>query len=355
MYLEQIGAYWDTRAEGYSLTIHEQFETSVGEYFRDLLKNSAPGGKALSCLDAGCGPGFFSILLAQEGHTVTAVDYSEEMLRRARDNFLEIGVEVSTLRGDVQSLPFQDESFDYIVSRNLIWNLEHPENAYREWMRLLRPGGRLLIADGNHYLYYYDEEYLRAKDQDRSGDNHRCYGVDPTPINEIARDLPLSRVHRPQWDIEKFLNLGVCRINFEVSRKSFTDNVSNEKKSVVSDFVLCVEKPSSTQPLNGKEEQRKIDEHWSAASDNYSRIIHDELNSFRVDAWIKKILANAPRKDALDVLDAGCGPAFFSIVLSRNGHRVIGLDSSGDMLKHAASNCFSARKKAEFKSHKKSA
>ena len=76
------------------------------------LRNSAPEEKALSCLDAGCGPGFFSILLAQEGHTVTAVDYSEEMLRRARDNFLEIGVEVSTLRGDVQSLPFQDESFD---------------------------------------------------------------------------------------------------------------------------------------------------------------------------------------------------------------------------------------------------
>ena len=191
MYLNQIAQYWDTRAEGYSITVHKQLSSNECEQFAALLKSSAPPGKTLKCLDLGCGPGFFSILLAREGHQVTAVDYSEGMLEKARANFRKAAVTVDTVRGDVQALPFDDNSFDYIVSRNLVWNLEHPAEAYAEWMRVLKPGGRLLVVDGNHYLHYYDPLYQVLKEATTK--THDCYGVDPTPINNIARDLPLSK------------------------------------------------------------------------------------------------------------------------------------------------------------------
>ena len=67
-------------------------------------------------------------------------------------------------------------------------------------------------------------------------------------------------------------------------------------------------------------EQEKINEYWSSDSDNYDRIIHDELASFRVAGWQKLIEAQAERKPPLRVLDCGCGPGFFTIILAKAGH-----------------------------------
>ena len=55
-------------------------------------------------------------------------------------------------------------------------------------------------------------------------------------------------------------------------------------------------------------------------------------------AWIKQILENAPQKDCLNILDTGCGPGFFSIILSQKGHRVIGIDGAKGMLAKAKQN-----------------
>lgn len=337
MYLNEICEYWNSRAEGYSITIHEQLKTDVGQYFREMLEKNAPKGQMLNCLDIGCGPGFFSIILAQQGHRVTAVDYSEEMLKQARDNFNEAGVNVFTMQGDAQCLPFASESFDYIVSRNLVWNLEKPEAAYCEWLRILKPGGRLVVADGNHYLYYYDKEYNLVKEL-KGGDSQSNYGVDPTPINEIARNLPLSKKYRPQWDLETLSDAGMEKVFLDVKEESFVDEVSGEEQSLVSDFLICFEKPESLHELTEEGSQETINAHWSDVSENYSQIVNEELNSFKAKAWMEKINANLPSQEKLDILDAGCGPAFFSILLSQAGHRVIGLDGASGMLAHARAN-----------------
>ncbi|MCI2105441.1 MAG: methyltransferase domain-containing protein [Intestinimonas sp.] len=336
MYLNRIASYWDTRAEGYSLTIQEQLAGSECDLFRALLRRHAPAGHRLSCLDVGCGPGFFSILLAQDGHKVTAVDYSEGMLEQARKNFGELGVCVTAQRGDAQSLPFPDGAFDYIVSRNLVWNLEHPERAYREWLRLLKPGGRLFVADGNHYLYYYDAEYRAARGSDADRPHPGTHGVDPAPINEIARDLPLSHQRRPEWDTRTLLELGAESLQLQVLRRTAYQDTEEKSGSVVAEFAICAEKPGSRFEFN--REQQKIDDDWTDDSNHYSRIIHDELESFRAKAWTKKILTHAPQKPVLDILDAGCGPAFFSVLMAKAGHRVTGVDGSVGMLHFAVKN-----------------
>ena len=243
MQTQEVSQYWDTRAQGYSATIHHQFQSEIQQFYRTLLRKCAPPGHALRCLDVGCGPGFFSILLAQAGHQVTAVDFSQGMLEKASENFAQVGVQVCTVQADAQDLPFESDQFDYLVSRDLTWALRNPRKTYIEWIRVLKPRGKLLVVDSNHYLHYHDQEYAQA--QKEIVPTYQMYGVDPTVMDKFAQEeLPLSRVRRPQWDVDTFLDLGLEHIELEGNRQSFQDPASQKTKSVMEDFFVCATKPS---------------------------------------------------------------------------------------------------------------
>ena len=241
--LEAIRRYWNTRAEGYSLKTAHDLRNAEALWL-ERLRPFLPASGRLDVLDLGCGPGFFSILLAGLGHAVVAFDYTEGMLERAAQNAADAGVTIALKQGDAQNLPFADASFDLIVSRNLTWNLEHPERAYAEWLRVLRPGGRLVNFDGNHYRHFYSEAYAAEKRQPDYTDGHDpdfMLGVDPAPINDIAARLPLSRVDRPQWDMATLLELGAGGVTADVQRRRFTDEQGNAV-SIIKDFVVSARK-----------------------------------------------------------------------------------------------------------------
>lgn len=243
MYLEDIKRYWNKRAYGYSMSTQEELIGDSFEYHTKILTEGAPIGSNLKCLDIGCGPGLFSTLLAKMGHTVTAFDYSEEMLAQAKMNFEECNVTVEIVQGDAQNLPFEDNSFDYIVSRNVMWVMEEPERAYSEWLRVLRPGGRMTVIDANHYLHYYDEEYKLVHEYKvQPKDSKHLYGVDPTPINEIARKLPLSFERRPVWDINTLLKIGAETVSTKVSREPYSISELGKEGSLITYFTINVEK-----------------------------------------------------------------------------------------------------------------
>ncbi|SFB34701.1 Ubiquinone/menaquinone biosynthesis C-methylase UbiE [Acetitomaculum ruminis DSM 5522] len=84
--------------------------------------------------------------------------------------------------------------------------------------------------------------------------------------------------------------------------------------------------------------QDQINDYWTKGAENYSRIIKDELNSFRVEKWQNRILKNAPKNGKLDILDTGCGPGFFTMILSDLGHNVTGIDGSDGMINEAMAN-----------------
>ena len=84
---------------------------------------------------------------------MTAVDYTDAMLNEARLNAGEAAEHIHFHCMDAEKLGFADASFDVVVSRNLTWNLPHPERAYAEWARVLKPNGLLLNFDANWYRY----------------------------------------------------------------------------------------------------------------------------------------------------------------------------------------------------------
>ncbi|MDO4289096.1 MAG: class I SAM-dependent methyltransferase [Eubacterium sp.] len=220
--LEQVADYWTGRADGYSEVNQEELASYKMDVWKELINSYKPDviGRKLRVLDIGCGPGFFAITMASCGYEVTAVDYTDAMLHRAKQNAGSYRRAIDFRRMDAHHLDFADDSFDLIVTRNLTWNLERPEEAYREWHRVLAPGGRMLNFDANWYLHLYDAEKRREYEEDRfnsqsMGFNDHYVCTDIEAMEAIARELPLSRTHRPQWDAATLLNMGFKKVMVE--------------------------------------------------------------------------------------------------------------------------------------------
>jgi ubiquinone/menaquinone biosynthesis C-methylase UbiE len=146
---EQVAAHWGRRApgfdDGFGHSIRTPAERAAWDRIFDLVLT---GHEPLDALDAGCGTGFLSFELAARGHRVTGVDFAPAMLAEARRKATERSVSVCFEEADAEHLPFPDASFDLAISRHVLWTLPHPEAAVDEWIRVLRPGGRLVVADG---------------------------------------------------------------------------------------------------------------------------------------------------------------------------------------------------------------
>src|SRR5215468_10184155 len=145
----QVAAHWGRRAahfdEDFGHSIKTPGERAAWNRILDLV---LAGRRSLHALDAGCGTGFLAFELEARGHRVTGVDFAPAMIAEARRKAAERGVAVRFEEADAEQLPFPAARFDLVVSRHLLWTLPHPEAAIDEWIRVLRPGGRLVVADG---------------------------------------------------------------------------------------------------------------------------------------------------------------------------------------------------------------
>ncbi len=220
----EIHDYWTNRARGYSEYNQQEMADARRTMWRDkllsLLGNQFPEKepKEIKILDAGTGPGFFAILLAEAGYQVTAVDYTEEMLKEAQSNAGGLAECIVWKTGDAQALDVESNSFDAVVTRNVTWNLPRPDLAYKEWLRVLKPEGVLYNFDADWYGHLYNEEKRSSYEKDRrqtEEQNVEDYysGTDIEKMEEIARQIPLSRLERPKWDIETMQKAGFLDVS----------------------------------------------------------------------------------------------------------------------------------------------
>ena len=203
-YLTQTQKRWNEAAERYSAAINSELAAKEREAWTAIIQRNAPREGPLEILDIGTGPGFFAIILSHAGHKVTAIDCTPGMIEQAKINCQKEGVEPVLMLMDSHKLDFADNTFDLIVNRNVTWTLYEPEVAYKEWKRVLKPEGKLLIFDAAWYMNLFDEDVGLAY-RKKIREYYEQYGSLPErPIMHKLEDywikLPLVGVPRPQWD-----------------------------------------------------------------------------------------------------------------------------------------------------------
>jgi 2-polyprenyl-3-methyl-5-hydroxy-6-metoxy-1,4-benzoquinol methylase len=129
----------------------DQFDDEMNRYevekrlrlvFDNALADLDLSGRTL--LDAGCGTGLFSARAAGRGASVTSLDVGDRLLARVAEK-----CESTRVVGRLEALPFADASFDVVVSTEVVEHLPQPVDGMRELVRVLRPGGRLVVTTPN--------------------------------------------------------------------------------------------------------------------------------------------------------------------------------------------------------------
>ena len=219
--------YWIKRASGYSAVNKEELSGIQRKTWSELLDKEIMDHFSQKCvnredikvLDVGAGPGFISIILTELGYNVTAADFAQTMIEEAGLNAGELAKRIAFKQEDAMNLSFCPESFDVVFSRNLTWNLPDPEKAYNEWLRVLKPGGLMLVFDANWYAFLVDEEKKADFDEDRlnvakQGFEDYNIGENFDVMDTIAKNLPLTGINRPYWDRDLLARLGAPKVSF---------------------------------------------------------------------------------------------------------------------------------------------
>ncbi len=203
-YFEKVADQWDQMRKGF-------FSDKVRKVA--VAKADIQAGKLAA--DIGAGTGFITEELVQSGLKVIAVDQSEAMLEEMKKKFgchdtIEYRI------GQFNNLPIQDKSVDYSFANMYLHHVDSPLKAIEEMVRVLKPGGKVVITDMDEHEF----EYLRKEQHDRW--------------------LGFKRKDIEQWLKEA----GLKNVKVEcVGEECCDDSEEGKEKAKVSLFVASGDKP----------------------------------------------------------------------------------------------------------------
>jgi SAM-dependent methyltransferase len=143
---ERIRDFWNADADVYDRApSHAASDPVEAAAWRAALASALPPAPA-TVLDVGAGTGTMSLLAAELGHRVTALDLAPGMLDRAREKADARGLELSFVVGPAESPPAGP--FDAVMERHVLWTTGDPAAVLRAWREVTRPGGRLVLIEG---------------------------------------------------------------------------------------------------------------------------------------------------------------------------------------------------------------
>jgi SAM-dependent methyltransferase len=178
--------HWDATSQDYL-----RFRPGYPREFFTLLRHLGIGRPGQRILDLGAGTGALAIPFAQAGASVTAVDLSSGQIRAAQQSARRRNVKIVFLTAPAERTRLPNHSFD-VISASMCWRYFDEGHMVKEVLRLLRPGGCLLICS---LLWIPDIDEIGSKtDTLMRAYNPQVHWRDRTGDVEVI----------PQWSVERF-------------------------------------------------------------------------------------------------------------------------------------------------------
>lgn len=149
----------------------------VYQYEREVVLTLARPQAGDRVLDVGCGSGMYMAELCQRGAWVTGLDISPEMLALARARCATFGEQVEFFQGDAGQLPFADETFDKVISVTAMEFFSDPARAFSEMHRVLKPGGRMMVAVLNSWNLWAVQRRIKSRLRKTIFSDARFYSI----------------------------------------------------------------------------------------------------------------------------------------------------------------------------------
>jgi ubiquinone/menaquinone biosynthesis C-methylase UbiE len=163
------------------------------EQLTSRLVDALGSAAAEAILDVACGPGIVTAALARRARKVVAFDLTPEMLKKAKQRCARAGLtNVEFTLGSAADLPFADAAFDGVATRLAVHHFSEPGLVFKETFRVLRPGGRLVVAD-----------VVSSEDADEAALQNAIEVLrDPSHVRMLSRSELVSAVRAAGFDIE---------------------------------------------------------------------------------------------------------------------------------------------------------
>jgi 2-polyprenyl-3-methyl-5-hydroxy-6-metoxy-1,4-benzoquinol methylase len=154
--------HWDANASFWIQIIREHRDKYRNDLTDPAMLKAIGPPEGLTVLDAGCGEGYLSRILARNGAIVTGADSSTRLIEAARAKNLIDALPITFDISSVDDLPYPDDMFDLVVCNHLLNDLCDPSRPISEFARVLRNGGRLIILMLHPCFYNKHAERAQA-------------------------------------------------------------------------------------------------------------------------------------------------------------------------------------------------